>query len=76
MEPDEGGVVYRTDSGRHSRSYLKALRPVAIAGPVAASEVHDLVIELTAHYADNSVSSADDSSELTYVEIDTFLESF
>ena len=49
---------------------------MAIAGPVAASEVHDLVIELTAHYADNSVSSADDSSELTYVEIDTFLESF
>ncbi len=38
-----------------------------------------LVLELDAGYADNSISSADEADEsqkLTYVDIDTFLESF
>ena len=41
--------------------------------------MHDLVLELDAGCADNSISLADESDEsqeLTYVDIDTFLESF
>ena len=47
--------------------------------PRAPPDVDDLVLELDAAYSDSSVDSpdqADQSQELTYVDIDTFLESF
>ena len=45
----------------------------------APPEVDDLVLELDAAYTGNSLDSpveADESHELTYVDIDTFLASF
>ncbi len=45
----------------------------------APPDVDELVLELDASYADNSMCSADEADEfheLTYVDIDTFLESF
>ena len=50
--------------------------PLVSSAPRAPPEVHDLVLELDAGYADNSISSADESQKLIYVDIDTFLESF
>ena len=47
--------------------------------PGAPPDVDDLFLELDAAYSDSSVDSpdqADQSQELTYVDIDTFLESF
>jgi len=46
--------------------------------PRAPPEVDDLVLELDASYsgAIDSPAEADQSPELTYVDIDTFLESF
>ncbi len=47
--------------------------------PRAPPDVDELVLELDATYADNSIDSgdqADSSQELTYVDIATFLESF
>ena len=41
--------------------------------------MEDLVLDLDAAYSDSSIGSpdqADQSQELTYVDIDTFLESF
>ena len=45
----------------------------------APPDVEDLVLELDAAFADSSLESldqADEPQELTYVDIDTFLESF
>lgn len=67
-------MVHRTASGRRDRSDLEALRLVQSQAPRAPPKVHDLVLELDAGYADNFISSADESQKLTYV--DTFLESF
>ena len=47
--------------------------------PRAPPDVDELVLELDAAFADSSLGSpdqADESQELTYVDIDTFLESF
>ena len=47
--------------------------------PRAPPDVEDLVLELDAAFADSSLESldqADEPQELTYVDIDTFLESF
>ena len=47
--------------------------------PRAPPDVDELVLELDAAYADNSLDSgdqADPSQELTYVDIDTFLANF
>lgn len=47
--------------------------------PRAPPEVHELVLELDAAYCGNSLDAAveaDESHELTYVDIDTFLASF
>jgi len=47
--------------------------------PRAPPDVDELVLELDAAYADNSLDSgnqADSSQEWTYVDIDTFLENF
>jgi hypothetical protein len=49
------------------------------SSPRAPPDVDELVLELDAAYADNSISSLDQddqSQELTYVDNDTFLESF
>ena len=47
--------------------------------PRAPPQVHELVLELDAAYCGNSLDAAveaDESHELTYVDIDTFLASF
>ncbi len=47
--------------------------------PRAPPDVDELVLELDAAYSGSSIDSpdpADESQELTYVDIDTFLESF
>ena len=47
--------------------------------PRAPLDVDGLVLELDAAYSNRSISSsdqADESQELTYVDLDTFLESF
>ena len=47
--------------------------------PRAPPEVDELVLQLDAAYSGSSIDSpdpADQSQELTYVDIDTFLESF
>ena len=67
IEPPQAGVI---------AAILKHCGLWQSQAPRAPSEVHDLVLELDAGYADNSISSADESQELTYVDIDTFLESF
>ena len=49
------------------------------SSPRAPPKVDDLVLELDAAFVDSSLESpnqADQSQELTYVDIDTFLESF
>ena len=49
------------------------------SAPRAPPDMDGLVLELDAAYSDNSVGSpdqADQSQELTYVDIDTFLASF
>ena len=49
------------------------------SAPRAPPDVEDLVLELDAAFADSSLESldqADEPQELTYVDIDTFLESF
>ena len=67
IEPPQAGVI---------AAILKHCGLWQSQAPRAPPEVHDLVLELDAGYADNSISSADESQELTYVDIDTFLESF
>jgi len=47
--------------------------------PRAPPQVHELVLELDAAYCGNALDTpneADESQELTYVDIDTFLASF
>ena len=47
--------------------------------PRAPPDVDGLVLELDAAYSDSPIESpdqADESQDLTYVDIDTFLESF
>jgi hypothetical protein len=49
------------------------------SAPRAPPDVEDLLLELDAAFADSSLESldqADEPQELTYVDIDTFLESF
>jgi len=49
------------------------------SAPQAPPDVEDLVLELDAAFADSSLEfldQADEAQELTYVDIDTFLESF
>jgi hypothetical protein len=47
--------------------------------PRAPPEVHELVLELDAAYCGNALDApneADESQELMYVDIDTFLENY
>jgi len=47
--------------------------------PQAPPEVHEVVLELDAAYSGNAIDApneADESHELTYVDIDTFLTNF
>ena len=47
--------------------------------PRAPPEVHEVVLELDAAYSGNAIDApneADESHELTYVDIDTFLTNF
>ena len=49
------------------------------SAPRAPPDVHGLVLELDAAYSDSSLGlsdQADESQELTYVDIDTFLATF
>ena len=49
------------------------------SAPRAPPDVEDLVLDLDAAYSDSSIGSldqADQSQELTYGDIDTFLSSF
>ena len=49
------------------------------SAPRAPPDVEDLVLDLVAAYSDSSIGSpdqSDQSQELTYVAIDTFLENF
>ena len=60
-------------------SALKHCRLWQASGPRAPPDVEDLVLELDAAFADSSLEfldQADEPQELTYVDIDTFLESF
>ena len=67
IEPAQAGVI---------EAILKRCGLWQSQAPRAPPEVHDLVLELDAGYADNSISSADELQELTYVDINTFLKSF
>ena len=70
IEPPQADVIkeiLRHCGLRHSQS------------PRAPPDVDDLVLELDASYSGSSIDPADEadqSQELTYVDIDTFLESF
>ena len=48
------------------------------SAPRAPPDVEDLVLDLDAAYSESSIDSQDQAEppELTYVDIDTFLESF
>ena len=70
IEPPQGGVIEEilTHCGLWQAS-----------APRAPPDVEDLVLELDAAYSDSPIESrdqADESQELTYVDIDTFLASF
>ena len=74
--PDEGRLIHRADPSC-------ACVPVGglwqASAPRAPPDVEDLLLELDAAFADSSLESldqADEPQELTYVDIDTFLESF
>ena len=71
--------AYRTAAGRGDRDDLTALRLVASVSTEGAPDVDGLVLELDSSYSDSPIGSpgqADQSQELTYVDIDTFLASF
>ena len=77
--PDEGGVVHRTSPGGRDRRDPQALPLVAGAPP---REGHQKWIiwssSSRASYMDSSIDSQDQAEppELTYIDIDPFLESF
>ena len=69
IEPPQGDVI---------EDILKHCGLWQARAPRAPPDVDDLVLELDAAYSANSISSpdqADESQELTYVDIDTFLSS-
>ena len=73
----------RERRSRQARSFwAKILRHCGLwqaSTPRAPPDMDGLVLELDAAYSNSSISSsdqADESQELTYVDIDTFLESF
>jgi len=70
IEPPQSEVIEK---------FLKHCGLWQASAPRAPSDVGGLVLELDAAYAANSIDStdqADESEELTYVDIDTFLASF
>ena len=70
IEPPQGEVIEKI---------LKHAGLWQASAPRAPPDVEGLVLELDAAYAANSIDStdqADESEELTYVDIDTFLASF
>jgi hypothetical protein len=70
IEPPQGEVIEKI---------LKYCGLWRASAPGAPPDVEGLVLELDAAYADSPIGSADqvdESRELTYVDIDTFLASF
>ena len=70
IEPPQAEVI---------KAILKHCGLWQASAPRAPPDVEDLLLELDAAFADSSLESldqADEPQELTYVDIDTFLESF
>ena len=70
IEPPQGEVI---------EEILRHCGLWQASAPRAPPEVEDLVLDLDAAYSDSSIGSpdqADQSQELTYVDIDTFLATF
>ncbi len=77
IEPPQADVIEQILSGHQSEAMVGGLWQSRSAR--APPEVDEWVLELHAAYSDSSIDSpdpADQSQELTYVDIDTFLESF
>jgi len=74
--PDEGRGVHPGEVIEEILRHCSLWQPSA---PRAPPDVEDLVLDLDAAYSDSSIGSpdqADQSRELTYVDIDTFLATF
>jgi len=70
IEPPQGEVI--EEILRHGGLWRTS-------APRAPPDVNGMVLELDAAYSASSIDSpdqADESQELTYVDIDTFLENF
>ena len=77
LEPPQGEVIEKILRGHQSGAMVGGLWQAST--PRAPPDVDGLVLELDTAYSNSSISSsdqADESRELTYIDIDTFLESF
>ena len=77
IEPPQGKVVEKILRGHQSGAMVGGLWQALSAR--APPEVEDLVLDLDASYSDSSTGFSDPTDqpqELTYVDIDTFLENF
>ncbi len=84
LEPPQGDVIEEILHG-HQSGADQRFASVPLGGlwqastPRAPPDVDGLVLEMDAAYSTSSIRSqvqADQSQELTYVDIDTFLASF
>ena len=76
IEPPQADVIEEILNGHQSGAMVGGLwQARAARGP---PEVDHLVLELDASYMDSSIDSQDQAEppELTYIDIDPFLESF
>ncbi len=77
IEPPQADVIEAILNGHQSGAMVGGLWQSR--SPRAPPDVDDLVLELNAAYSGSSIElpdQADQSQQLTYVDIDTFLASF
>jgi hypothetical protein len=77
IDPPQNGVIERILHGHRRAALVDGLWQAS--APRAPPDVDGLVLELDAAYSDSTIGSpdqVDQSQELTYVDIDTFLASF
>jgi hypothetical protein len=77
IDPLQNGVIEKILGGHRRAALVDGLRQAS--APRAPPDVEGLVLELDAAYSDSTIGSpdqVDQSQELTYVDIDTFLSSF
>ena len=79
IEPPQADVIEEILIGHQSGAMVGGLwQARAARGPPEVDQVDHLVLELDASYMDSSIDSQDQAEppELTYIDIDPFLESF